>query len=37
MFADNTEDPQKYISKVKNGFEMTIGREYTISEVIENV
>ena len=37
MFADNTEDPQKYISKVKNGFEMTIGKEYTISEVIENV
>ncbi len=37
MFADNTEDPQKYISKVKNGFEMTVGKTYTLSEVIKDV
>ncbi len=37
MFQNNTEDPKKYISNVKNGFEMQVGREYSVKEVLENV
>lgn len=37
MFASNTEDPQKYISRIPHGFEMEYGREYTIEEVLHNV
>ena len=37
MFASNTEDPQKYISRIPHGFEMEYGREYTIKEVLNHV
>ncbi len=37
MFASNTEDPKNYTAYVPHGFEMTCGREYAITEVLENV
>ena len=33
MFAENTEDPEKYTSRIKPSFEMTVGREYDIAEI----
>ena len=35
MFAENTEDPAKYTSRVKPSFEMKVGVEYDISEIAE--
>ena len=37
MFESNTENPDKYTSVLKCGFEMKYNREYVISEVIKNV
>ena len=34
MFASNTEDPEKYTSKIDNGFIMEFNKEYTISELL---
>lgn len=34
MFASNTEDPNKYTSKVLNSFEMEVGREYEVLECL---
>lgn len=33
MFAVNTEDPEKYTSRVKPSFEMQVGVEYDINEI----
>lgn len=33
MFAVNTEDPEKYTSRVKPSFEMKVGREYDVAEI----
>ena len=33
MFAENTEDPQKYTSRVKPSFEMKVGVTYNIAEI----
>jgi len=30
MFASNTEDPQKFVTRVNNGFEMEFNREYKL-------
>lgn len=35
MFENNTEDPQKYISQLENGFEMEHGREYTVGSMLQ--
>ena len=35
MFAENTEDPRKYTSRVKPSFEMTAGVTYEITELAE--
>ena len=37
MFESNTENPEKYTSIVKCGFEMEYNREYDIKEVIKSV
>lgn len=37
MFASNTEDPERYTSRVKCGFEMVYGKEYEIGEVLHHV
>ena len=37
MFESNTENPQKYTSKLECGFEMEYGAEYDICEVLKNV
>lgn len=37
MFESNTENPQKYTSKIDCGFEMKFNTEYDVSEVINNV
>ncbi len=37
MFESNTEDPKKYTSRLKCGFEMEYNKEYDITEVLENV
>ena len=37
MFESNTEDPQKYTSQLKNGFEMQYNTVYNIEEVLGNV
>ena len=34
MFANNTEDPEKYISRLENGFEMEHNVEYDVRELI---
>ncbi len=34
MFISNTEDPGKYISKVKRGFEMAFNKNYDINEIL---
>ena len=34
MFAVNTEDPKKYTSRVSPSFEMEVGREYGIAEIV---
>lgn len=34
MFASNTENPDKYTSKVLNSFEMEVGREYEVLECL---
>ena len=34
MFENNTEDPQKYISKLENAFEMEHNREYDVVELL---
>ncbi len=34
MFESNTEDPQRYISQIKNGFEMEPGKEYEVKECL---
>lgn len=35
MFAENTEDPKKYISRVSPSFEMKVGVEYGVYEIME--
>ena len=35
MFAENTEDPTKYTSRVKPSFEMKVGKTYNITEIAE--
>lgn len=35
MFASNTEDPEKFTSRVKYGFEMELGRTYTLKELLD--
>ena len=35
MFASNTEDPQKFTSRVENSFEMGYNREYTIETLLD--
>lgn len=35
MFAENTEDPAKYTSRVKPSFEMKVGKTYNITEIAE--
>lgn len=35
MFAENTEDPKKYTSKVKPSFEMQVGVTYDVAEIVE--
>ena len=37
MFESNTENPDKYTSLLKCGFEMKYNQEYDVSEVIKNV
>ena len=37
MFESNTEDPQKYVCALENGFEMKYNTEYSIKEVLSNV
>ena len=37
MFESNTEDPQKYVSRVSRGFEMKYNTEYSLKEVLSNV
>ena len=37
MFESNTEDPQKYLSRVACGFEMKYNKEYSVKEILENV
>lgn len=37
MFESNTEDPEKYTSQVKRSFEMKYNKEYSVSEVINDV
>ena len=37
MFESNTEDPQKYVSRLKCGFEMRYNTEYSVKEILENV
>ncbi len=37
MFASNTEDPKKYITRVPCGYELTYGKEISIKEVLGNV
>ena len=34
MFESNTEDPQKYITRVPCGYELTYGKEFSIKEVL---
>lgn len=36
MFASNTEDPQNYISHLKNGFETEYNKEYEIKEILNH-
>ena len=33
MFASNTEDPQKYVLAIHNGFEMKFNKEYSLEEI----
>ena len=37
MFASNTEDPKKYLSKVMCGFEMKHNTEYSVKELLNDV
>jgi L-ascorbate 6-phosphate lactonase len=37
MFESNTEDPQKYVSRVPCGFEMKYNTEYLVKEILEHV
>lgn len=37
MFASNTEDPQNYVSRVKNGFEMAFNKKYALSKLGEKI
>ena len=37
MFESNTEDPQKYLSRLSCGFEMKHNTEYSAKEILENV
>lgn len=37
MFESNTEDPEKYLSRVASGFEMKYNTEYSIEEVLRRV
>ena len=37
MFESNTEDPKRYTSQLKNGFEMEYNKEYSIKEVLARV
>ena len=37
MFESNSEDPQKYISQIKNGFILKHNVEYTIKEILDYV
>ena len=37
MFESNTEDPQKFVGELDNGFEMKYDTEYSIAEVLNNV
>lgn len=36
MFESNTEDPQKYISRVKGGFEMEYNKTYDVEYLLKN-
>jgi len=36
MFASNTEDPCRYTSQLKNGFEMEFNRTYSIEEILRS-
>lgn len=37
MFESNTEDPQKYVSRVSCGFEMKYNIEYSVKEILAHV
>ena len=37
MFESNTEDPQKYVSRVSCGFEMNYNTEYSVKEILDDV
>ena len=37
MFESNTEDPQKYLSRVPCGFEMKYNTEYSVKEILAYV
>ena len=37
MFESNTEDPQKYLSRISCGFEMKHNVEYSVKEILKNV
>jgi L-ascorbate 6-phosphate lactonase len=37
MFESNTEDPQKYVSRVSCGFEMKYNTEYSVKEILAHV
>ena len=37
MFESNTEDPQKYLSRVPCGFEMKYNTEYSVKEILDYV
>ena len=37
MFASNTEDPKRYTAHIPHGFEMELGRETSIKEILKNV
>ena len=37
MFESNTEDPEKYTSRVAHGFEMKHNTEYTAKEILADV
>ena len=37
MFESNTEDPEKYLSRVAHGFEMKHNVSYSVGEVLADV